>query len=413
MSKEKKNNITIKIFALAIAIILWSYVMSEVNPEITKEFRNIDVVFTNVEALESTGVVPVDPEEVEVNVKVAGRRSDVLKFSEDDIVAKIDLSGYVEGTRKVPVDVQIASTRVRLVDYDPKVVSFKFDGISKKEKSITVRTSGKLEQGYVMGDIETKTDSVFLKGPKKLMNSIHEVVAIVDVSGRTTDINGTIPIKLLDKDGNEIENIEKNPADINVHIPVYKIRTVPIELQTEGPMPDDYVISNMRVIPRNIEIKGKKGVVNKIKFIKTAPVNINYLIANRTVPVELTLPEGVELVNPNETVSVTLDAERTENQSEEKLKTISYDYDFDEIVMNNLESDLSVDRDESTSIVSIKVKGLESNVKTLSKNDFIPEINLQGLSEGTYDVKINIKKVNGIEIINITPQTFKITLKKE
>ncbi len=29
MSKEKENDITIKIFALIIAIILWSYVMSE------------------------------------------------------------------------------------------------------------------------------------------------------------------------------------------------------------------------------------------------------------------------------------------------------------------------------------------------------------------------------------------------
>ena len=36
MSKEKKNDLTLKIFALIIAIILWSYVMSEVNPPIYK-----------------------------------------------------------------------------------------------------------------------------------------------------------------------------------------------------------------------------------------------------------------------------------------------------------------------------------------------------------------------------------------
>ena len=100
MSKEKENNITVKIFALVIAIILWSYVMSEVNPKITKEFRNIDVNFTNLDALDEASIVLVEPEELKINVKVTGRRSDVIKLTEDDIIAKTDLSGYTEGNKK-------------------------------------------------------------------------------------------------------------------------------------------------------------------------------------------------------------------------------------------------------------------------------------------------------------------------
>src|SRR5699024_8179897 len=240
------NNITIKIFALVIAIIMWTYVASEVNPEITKEFRNIDVIFTNVDNLENAGIVALNPEEATVNVKLAGRRSDMVKISEDDITAKIDLEGYSEGTKKVPVDVEINSSRVRLVDYDPKVIPFEFDDISRKEEMVAIKTEGKLESGYVMGDIEVKSSSVFLKGPKTLMDSISEIVAIADIAGRTTDINLNLPIKILDENGKEIKGIDKNPTKVQVYIPVYKIKTVPVEIQTEGQLPDDYNISNMK-----------------------------------------------------------------------------------------------------------------------------------------------------------------------
>lgn len=38
MSKER-NDLTIKIFAFIIAVVLWSYVMSEVNPDISREYK--------------------------------------------------------------------------------------------------------------------------------------------------------------------------------------------------------------------------------------------------------------------------------------------------------------------------------------------------------------------------------------
>ncbi len=417
MSKEKENNITIKIFALVIAIIMWSYVMSEVNPEITKEFRNIDVTFTNVEALESTGIVVLEPEEVTVNVEISGRRSDVVKITEDDIIAKIDLSGYGEGTRKVPIDVEVNSNRVRLVDYDAKVISFTFDSISRKEETVTVKTEGKLASGYVMGDMEINSSSVYIKGPKTLMNSISEIVAIADIAGRTTDINLTLPIKILDANGDEIKGIDRNPTMVEVHIPVYKIKTVPIEIQTEGQLPDGHKIINMNTYPKNVKIKGKKEVIDKINSIKTIPINIGSLIGNRNTPIELELPKGVELVDPEERINFTFNLESPEDdvieEPDDNIETISFNYKLDEIEINNLESGLFIDKEESASNISITVRGLETKIKQLIKKDLTPEIDLKDLSEGTHNVKAKVKGLDGVELTNITPSKVKIVLKQE
>src|SRR5690606_6643353 len=107
MSKEKKNDLTLKIFALVIAIILWSYVMSEVNPPFTSEFRNVNVDFINESALEKQGLVVMEPKSANIRVSVSGRRSEVLQVSGSDIIAQVDLNGYSEGNVKVPVYVQV------------------------------------------------------------------------------------------------------------------------------------------------------------------------------------------------------------------------------------------------------------------------------------------------------------------
>lgn len=393
--------------------------MSEVNPKITKEFRNIEVNFTNLDELDEASIVIVEPEEVKVNVKVAGRRSDIIKLTEDDIIAKTDLSGYTEGNKKVPIDVSIDSNKVELVDYEPKVVVFKFESMTTKEIPIQVKTTGKLDSGYVMGDYKIKPKNVVIKGPRSQVNSISEALAIVDISGETGDINLTAPIKLIDQNGNEVKGIEKKPKSINIYIPVYRVKSVPIELQTTGSLPAEYKTTNISVVPRTIEIKGKGDIVEKVNAIKTLPVDLNRLIQNKSVPVELEIPEGVELVNPNKKVFVTLDtldgdtSTETEQSHQEEFVTKNLDYSFNEIRVNNLEPELIIGNKDSISNISITIQGNENRIAEIAKNDFNPEIDLTGLTEGAHDVEINVKDVSGIEVIDIKPPNLKIILEKQ
>lgn len=70
MGKEK-NDWTLKVFALIIAIVLWSYVMSEVNPVMTEEFRNVKVNILNEASLEREGIVILEPENIDnIDIKV-------------------------------------------------------------------------------------------------------------------------------------------------------------------------------------------------------------------------------------------------------------------------------------------------------------------------------------------------------
>ena len=401
MSKQKKNEHTIKIFALVFAVILWSYVMSDVNPKITKEYRNVNVVYSNMDELDRSNIVVMEPKEVTINVKVSGRRSDILAIDDKDISAKLDLSGYSEGSKKVPIYVD-APSKIEIVDYTPKEVLFKFDSIISKEKPVVLKTEGKLKNGYILGTEEIKPQSVFIKGPRSWVNSVSEVVAIVDLTDRKSNINVTVPIKLIDDKGKDIRGLEKDPNVVDISIPVYKTKLVSIDADTNIETLDGYETSSLTISPNSIEIKGYENIINGVSSIKTEPIDANLLLTNKSVEAKLILPEGIELVKPDEKVVVTLDIDR--------IVSRTFEYSIDEIGKQDLENGLKLESGSSDQTITISVNGAESIVNNISKEDIHPYISLYGLGEGVHDVKIDTNIINGINILNINPSNLKITL---
>lgn len=375
--------------------------MSEVNPPFTKEFRNINVDFINESALERQGLVVMEPKNVNIKVTISGRRSDVLQVSEKDIIAQVDLNGYSEGNKKVPVYVQVPSD-VRIDDYSPKEILFKFDKILRKDSPVVVETQGNLPKGYILGTPEIKPQSVYIEGPRTWINSVAKVVAFVDVTDKTEDIRATVPIRVVDDEGNDVRGISKEQNVVDIFIPVYQKKSVPIELQTENQLPDNYEIVDIKINPSTVEIKGKKEDLAGVNSISTKPIDINSLIGNRNVPIELELPEGVSLVDPNKKVTITL------NIDESRTKT--FDYTLKDVEIINLDTELHIDEDELNKSFTITVKGSSSRIEQLSKEDIGLQLDLKDLEEGIHQVTIEVIVEEGIEIINVLPESFNIPL---
>ena len=404
MSKEKNNNLTIKIFALLIAIVFWSYVMNDVNPRITKEYRNINVVYSQTEQLKKSGIVVTSPEEIKVNVKIAGRRNDILAITDKDITAKVDLSGYSAGEKRVSIDVDVPS-KVELVDYSPKEVLFDFDNIVNRERPVTVETTGKVASGYILADKEIKPQSVFIKGPKTLVNRVSEVIAYVDVSESTKDLNVTVPIKLVDVDGKEVNGLEKEPNVVDVFIPVKRVKTVPIEIQTEGNIPQGYEMGDIKISPSTVKIMGDEDELAAVKSIKTEVVNISTFLEKGSVELKLIIPEGIELAEPSIKPSADIDIH--------KIIEKTMEYNLDEISVNNLGGGLSIDNNATApSHIAVTVKGSDKIIEPLTKEDLPLFIDLDGLGEGAHTVPVKVNEINGVEIVNINPSEIQIHLKQ-
>jgi YbbR domain-containing protein len=405
MGKEK-NDWTLKVFALIIAIVLWSYVMSEVNPVMTEEFRNVKVNILNEASLEREGIVILEPENIDnidIKVTISGRRSDIIRVSAEDIIVQVDLSGYGTGEVKVPIYVQVP-VGVTLKDYAPKEILFKFDRIVGRERPVTVETIGELPEGYVLGTPTVKPQSVVVEGPSTWLKSLSKVVATVDVSNITDeDINVTVPVKLVDDEGNDVRGISTKQNSVDVTIPVFRVKRVPIEMETVNQLPDGYEIVDLKLNPSYIDIVGKKEVLDRVESISTLPIDIRELMKNKSMPVELVIPEGVSLLKPDQEVTATLNVE--------EIVKRTFELTLKDVEVLNLAPDLSINEEDLNSPFSLTIQGYGSIVESLKKEDIKIQMNLAGLREGSHFVTIKVQEEN-FTVISLSPERFEIRLRK-
>lgn len=380
--------------------------MSEVNPVMTEEFRNVKVNILNEASLEREGIVILEPENIDnidIKVTISGRRSDIIRVSAEDIIVQVDLSGYGTGEVKVPIYVQVP-VGVTLKDYAPKEILFKFDRIVGRERPVTVETIGKLPEGYVLGTPTVKPQSVVVEGPSTWLKSLSKVVATVDVSNITDeDINVTVPVKLVDDEGNDVRGISTKQNSVDVTIPVFRVKRVPIEMETVNQLPDGYEIVDLKLNPSYIDIVGKKEVLDRVESISTLPIDIRELMKNKSMPVELVIPEGVSLLKPDQEVTATLNVE--------EIVKRTFELTLKDVEVLNLAPDLSINEEDLNSPFSLTIQGYGSIVESLKKEDIKIQMNLAGLREGSHFVTIKVQEEN-FTVISLSPERFEIRLRK-
>lgn len=380
--------------------------MSEVNPVMTEEFRNVKVNILNEASLEREGIVILEPENIDnidIKVTISGRRSDIIRVSAEDIIVQVDLSGYGTGEVKVPIYVQVP-VGVTLKDYAPKEILFKFDKIVGRERPVTVETIGKLPEGYVLGTPTVKPQSVVVEGPSTWLKSLSKVVATVDVSNITDeDINVTVPVKLVDDEGNDVRGISTKQNSVDVTIPVFRVKRVPIEMETVNQLPDGYEIVDLKLNPSYIDIVGKKEVLDRVESISTLPIDIRELMKNKSMPVELVIPEGVSLLKPDQEVTATLNVE--------EIVKRTFELTLKDVEVLNLAPDLSINEEDLNSPFSLTIQGYGSIVESLKKEDIKIQMNLAGLREGSHFVTIKVQEEN-FTVISLSPERFEIRLRK-
>lgn len=401
MSKKKMSNIGIKVSAVIIAIILWSFVMDDVDPEREREIKNVPVTFINVSSLERQGLVIMEPQEVTVDVKLVGRKSDLDGFDQENILAQVDLSGYSEGQVRVGLNVGITgqASSVRVASYQPREVLFTLDTMVTREYPVSIVTVGELDEGYLLDTIDTSAYNISLTGPRTWMNEVHRVVVHVDLEGRTSSTTTNFAVTVVDDEGNEVRGIEREPSMVNLNIPILRSTTLPIELKTSGELPENFQMSNLKIEPSEVKIKGSSDILNLTK-IDTEVIDVNSFLESSSQEVELVLPRGVQLVDPDTTITISYDIEETIQESLE--------FTIEEII-RNLPEGLSVDEESSAQLINVNISGDRATIEDIEKADISLVLDLNELEVGTHEIEVRVEDIEGVNL-EIDPRTVTITL---
>ena len=91
------NEIALKVISVIVALVMWMYVMNEKTPQVTYVVRDVPVKLVNMN--EDRFTLKDSSQEFFINVKVRGRRSIVVDLKPEDIDARANMLGRMEGKK--------------------------------------------------------------------------------------------------------------------------------------------------------------------------------------------------------------------------------------------------------------------------------------------------------------------------
>jgi len=387
------QNLKMKIFAVIFAFFMWIYVMAEVDPIIIRDIDSVPINITNMQELELLELTPEYGTDLNVRVSLRGRRSILNAQITKGIKTEGLINNPKEGQNILVVDLKDVDSNVEYTLYP----SDKQINLEKKmviRKSVSVVQTGTLPEGYEIKEIKSNPASMYIEGPKSLVDSITTLMTTLDVSNYDKDFSKKLQVIPVDRDNQEVKGVSINQDTVFVHAIVVKTKTVPIVLDIPNSENDELKLSGYTIDPPEVVIKGKANVIDSIKEIKTEKVELLQLVENPNLKVKLVMPTGVETQTPEITLKSSMEKviSKEFNISKERIQ----------ISGNGQLPDIS-DNPDISDFIAVKITTTDKIMDTISENDIRVYIKMQEYENNPARVPIHVEVDEEVESIETTP----------
>lgn len=299
--KHLKSDTFLKITSLVIAIALWFYIVQVHDPDITKTFRNIPVVFSQIADLERKNLTLINDRDITVDIEIKGNRKTLMNISDSDITVVADVSTVERtGTNNVTTTVILPYGNLEVTNKKPSTIKINVDELCSKSINVKLIPLGEPKQGYVIGSLETTPEKIWVTGAETVVEGIDYIGAEIDVTEKSSDITTVVSgLKVFDSNNNEISSslIKLDAENVNARCEILKIKNVKFRpIISNLLIKDGYLYEvDKTSLPTSINIKGSADIIDDITSVDTIPITVDDIDKNSNVNVKLNLPEGVSL----------------------------------------------------------------------------------------------------------------------
>lgn len=321
----RKNDIMLKLLSLACAVLLWLYVISSTNPDMTQTYSRVAVDLLGTESLTANNLVITDGSHSTVSFKVTGKSERIAMVSENGgLTVTADLSNItVPGVYDVKYQVISSISDLTISKITP-TISIEVDRVVSQSIPVDLQLSGELQDGFVSDNFVLTPDAITVRGPEKLLDTIKSAVAVFDVSTVKTTTETTLAYTLVDENGIEIKNslITADTPSVRLSYGVRQVGEVPLVLNVNsfGFITSDFV--DVSIEPSSIKVSGSPDVVSTLNRIDLGSVNLEQVFDNENFEFDLpvVLPNGIAAdtavtqahvtITPKELVKTTVEISR-------------------------------------------------------------------------------------------------------
>lgn len=396
------NRKSARLTALILAIIL--YVVVNFNTvssiiakplEYSRTLEDIPVIARyNSDTFELTGL------EDSVDVIIYGDATSVTNALSNNGSVIADLEGLDEGTHNVRLkdegfgnDVSVA------IDPSNVLITLKKKTTAQFDISYDLIHSDQMESIYSVGVPEFESSTVNVRASKDTLDTIAFVKALIDVSNKVDDFDQEAKLVAYDDNGDSV-NAEIVPNTIKVHVPVTSPnKTVPVEVQISGEVPDGKAISTITLDQQAVTIYGAETTLQEIDKV-VVTLNASTITKDSIVLRPVVLPTGVSTANINQ-ISLTVTVGDSKNRI---IKDVPINY------INNTNNFKASQPDNKTT-TSVIVSGTEENINAVNASDINVYIDLINAVPGLQEFQLMIDQpANGLVKYSLEDASYELNI---
>lgn len=396
-SKRPKifENIGLKLFALAFAIVLWLLVTNINDPVSRMTISNVQVRLLNTDLITKQGDVysVLDDSDVVPVVTVTAKRSIIDALDKDDIVATADVNDLSSlDTVEIRFSSYKFNNEIDSIEGSTENVKLSIEKKLTSTFTLKTATAGKLASGYELGSVIPEQNQVRVSGPQSVVSSISEATATVDISGATGSISTYSDIRLLDSSGNPVDTqtLTMNINSVKVNVAVLPVKTIPVQVTTSGSPADGYLATGkITADPETVSIAGKSSVLQTIESLQIPGSAVDISGADsdvtRTVDVSGFLPEGVTFEDSgfDGKVQVTVGIEPAQDAdvdvkiSSVSLNNVPQGYEAKILAVNDGSKTVTASEDGA---FTLRFRGLAANIDGIRLDTLQPGVDIGALT---------------------------------
>lgn len=396
-SKRPKifENIGLKLFALAFAIVLWLLVTNINDPVSRMTISNVQVRLLNTDLITKQGDVysVLDDSDIVPVVTVTAKRSIIDALDKDDIVATADVNDLSSlDTVEIRFSSYKFNNEIDSIEGSTENVKLSIEKKLTSTFTLKTATAGKLASGYELGSVTPEQNQVRVSGPQSVVSSISEATATVDISGATGSISTYSDIRLLDSSGNPVDTqtLTMNINSVKVNVVVLPVKTIPVQVTTSGSPADGYLATGkITADPETVSIAGKSSVLQTIESLQIPGSAVDISGADsdvtRTVDVSGFLPEGVTFEDSSfdGKVQVTVGIEPAQDAdvdvkiSSVSLNNVPQGYEAKILAVNDGSKTVSASEDGA---FTLRFRGLAANIDGIRLDTLQPGVDIGALT---------------------------------
>ena len=375
-----------KIVALVLAVILYAvYNYNTMVASYTSTLRyarplsNVPVAARyNTDTFELSGLPAT------ANVTVTGDAANVTNALSSGGTVIANLEGLTEGQHDVRLSGEGFGDNVTVV-VEPSTVTVVLKKKTTRQFDLSydfINQTG-MESIYSIGQPEFEYTKINVRASKDTLDSIAFVKALIDVSGKADNFEQDARLVAYNADGYPVQ-ADIVPDTVHVSVPVTSPnKTVPIEVQVTGEIPDGKAIASITTDQQSVTIYGSETVLSGIDRV-IVTLNAATINKDSTILRPIVLPTGVNSSNINQiTMSITLG----EGISKE-ITGIPINY------RNNVNNYKASQPDNKTT-TSVTVFGTKENVDAVVTSDINVYVDMKDAQPGLQQFQLQVDQPTG------------------